>query len=408
MLTHILDVRLVQLARAHRVTYSRYADDLTFSTNQKAFPSALATHCDEPGSEWTLAKELVDVIERSGFLINPIKTRMQVKTSRQLVTGLTVNTKVNIPQDYWRSARACCNALFQTGAYHRRQPVASASDETPKYEMITSLHPLEGILSYVHHVKRDEYMRENEDNVATKTPGRKLYAKLLFYKYFVALQKPMIVCEGKTDNIYLKYAIRHFENFYPQLGQVTDKGFQPAVSLFSYANQAHQIIDITGGASNLHGFINRYRTNLARYKHRPLRHAVVMLLDNDNGLSPSFRGDLKKHFSVDVNLKSTNMFYHLTDNLYLVKTLEIGTEGTSCIEDCFDDALKATKLEGKTFKADKPSPATEYGKVQFAEKVVVPKAGEIVWDQFAPLLARIAAAISDYSPPTAVSVPAAA
>lgn len=35
MIAHILDVRLAQLSKLHRVTYSRYADDLTFSTNQK-------------------------------------------------------------------------------------------------------------------------------------------------------------------------------------------------------------------------------------------------------------------------------------------------------------------------------------------------------------------------------------
>ena len=42
LIAHLLDVRLAQLAKLHKCTYSRYADDLTFSTNQKAFPAALA------------------------------------------------------------------------------------------------------------------------------------------------------------------------------------------------------------------------------------------------------------------------------------------------------------------------------------------------------------------------------
>ena len=42
MVAHVLDVHLVRLAKKYRVTYSRYADDLTFSTNQRLFPGALA------------------------------------------------------------------------------------------------------------------------------------------------------------------------------------------------------------------------------------------------------------------------------------------------------------------------------------------------------------------------------
>ena len=67
-------------------------------------------------------------------------------------------------------------------------------------------------------------------------------------------------------------------------------------------------------------------------------------------------------------LTSGDPYYYLTDNLFLVKTPEPGHQGNLCIEDCFDQAIKATKLEGKTFKPDgKLDPATEYGKAVFAE-----------------------------------------
>ena len=38
LITHVLDIRLAALAASHSCTYSRYADDLTFSTREKLFP----------------------------------------------------------------------------------------------------------------------------------------------------------------------------------------------------------------------------------------------------------------------------------------------------------------------------------------------------------------------------------
>ena len=182
MIAHVLDVRLVQLAKAHRVTCSRYADDLTFSTSERLFPTALA-YLDTSSREWRLGTELIQTIERAAFRINPDKTRMQLHTGRQQVTGLTVNNKVNIRQDYTRSARAMCNTLFLTGIYHRREPVDESS-----YKMITDLQPLAGILSHIYHIKstttRSKHNGKLPKNV--KIPTQHIYAEFLFYQYFVA------------------------------------------------------------------------------------------------------------------------------------------------------------------------------------------------------------------------------
>ena len=42
LIGQVLDLRLLRLAKKYGVRYSRYADDLTFSTNNKQFPAALA------------------------------------------------------------------------------------------------------------------------------------------------------------------------------------------------------------------------------------------------------------------------------------------------------------------------------------------------------------------------------
>jgi RNA-directed DNA polymerase len=144
LIAHLLDVRLAQLAKQNLLTYSRYADDLTFSTSQKTFPASVAMPADSNGGEWVLGKDLDAAIKRSGFAANPAKTRMQFRMSRQLVTGLTVNAKVNIRPEYYRFARAMCDSFFESGAYYR---------PTTKDESITSLGPIGGILAHIHHVK---------------------------------------------------------------------------------------------------------------------------------------------------------------------------------------------------------------------------------------------------------------
>ena len=113
LIGNILDSRLLALARDARCTYTRYADDLTFLTNEKLFPTVIAVNVHN--ADWEVGAKLRKTIEKTGFFINPTKTRMSLRRSRQTVTGLVVNEKANINKDYYRAARAMCNAVFQTG-----------------------------------------------------------------------------------------------------------------------------------------------------------------------------------------------------------------------------------------------------------------------------------------------------
>ena len=119
LIGQILDLRLLRFAKKYGVRYSRYADDITFSTNQKHFPVALAVQDSKDLSSWTLGNDLVHEIEAAGFKINTGKTRMHCRGSRQMVAGLVVNEKANIRSEYYRKARAMCDSLFQTGTYFR-------------------------------------------------------------------------------------------------------------------------------------------------------------------------------------------------------------------------------------------------------------------------------------------------
>ena len=86
LVAHLLDIRLVSLASAAGCTYSRYADDITFSTNKKDFPADIAVPSGAEGEShmWVPGMELQNVIERAGFRIHATKTHLMY---RYLTTG---------------------------------------------------------------------------------------------------------------------------------------------------------------------------------------------------------------------------------------------------------------------------------------------------------------------------------
>ena len=108
-----MDSQLQQLARANRSTYTRYADDITFSTTIKTFPAGIAILDDlnqlRPGNQ------LEQVITQNGFNINRNKIWLSGQNRRQEVTGLTVNEFPNVPRKFKNQIRAMLNAWRKHG-----------------------------------------------------------------------------------------------------------------------------------------------------------------------------------------------------------------------------------------------------------------------------------------------------
>ena len=89
-----LDRRLTGLANRFGATYTRYADDITFSSPHNIYANN------------EFHQELKRIIEEDQVLIiNPKKTRLQKSGYRQEVTGLIVNEKVNIGKRYVKQIR---------------------------------------------------------------------------------------------------------------------------------------------------------------------------------------------------------------------------------------------------------------------------------------------------------------
>jgi hypothetical protein len=162
-------------------------------------------------------------------------------------------------------------------------------------------------------------------------------------------------------------------------------------------------MELDGGSGNFKFFVIRYKELMESFGHRPQAHPVVLLLDNDDGAKDIF-AIIKQNYGVEITHDGALGFYHVTHNLYLVKTPHVGKKKKTCIEDMFEPSLLKEKLGGKKLNLAAPNPATEYGKHVFAEKVVRPKASTLKWDGFDPLLQRISDVLDDYKAP-ATGVP---
>lgn len=112
-----LDRRLTRLAKDNNLRYSRYADDITFSSNQPVFPPAVAVKTQTDGASLSVhpGESLERAIEAAGFRINLRKVRLQTKSVRQAVTGLTVNQTVNVERRRIRRVRAMLHAWDKFG-----------------------------------------------------------------------------------------------------------------------------------------------------------------------------------------------------------------------------------------------------------------------------------------------------
>jgi RNA-directed DNA polymerase len=111
-----LDSQLQRLAKACKATYTRYGDDITFSTTLKEFPESLAKVVTEEGKEKVILGEpLLGIIVENGFQVNENKIRLQAKGNHQEVTGLTVNQFPNVNRKFVRQVRAMLHAWAKFG-----------------------------------------------------------------------------------------------------------------------------------------------------------------------------------------------------------------------------------------------------------------------------------------------------
>lgn len=448
-----LDYMLLSIAKNNSCTYSRYVDDLTFSTNLNEFPKAIASKSvlTLRQNPWLLGKEVEKAISDAGFKINPKKSRMQLNNSRQEVTGLVVNRKVNVSSGYYKMVRAMCHQLFTEGYFYKPKEevkltkktlfsrliriLKTSTAEKVKEEIETvkldSPDMLQGMLAHIYNVRsyrnrfaRKGYRPTQHDGINTKHNNnnkfppldrcdsytdvnhalaldgiRNLYGRFLFFKYFYFFKKPLIVCEGKTDNIYLKCAIDSLAKDYPILCKSKENDNQ--VSFFNKTKTNSEMLKLAEGTPGLTYLIEIYKRFSSQYKCEGQHFPVIILVDCDKaGL-----GVLRKAASIrDNNRKAKNITQarhkdYYFENLYIVK-VPSEDEKKVDIEYLFPDEVLKKELNGKKFNPNNTGGDNEheYGKAYFAEYIVKANKKDIDFSGFKPLLDNIQDIITSYDP----------
>lgn len=180
-----LDTQLTKLAKKYKLVYSRYADDITFSTYKPKFPREVV---DVIADNVIIGIELAEILNKNSFEVNPKKINLRTRNERQEVTGLVVNKFVNLKREYLRQIRAILYKCRKNGVYE-------AAKEYVERGYCTN-STIIGIFS------KEEKTERNEEIV------------LAWFEKVIKGKVEYIRCiRGKENTYFLKYALEVNEIF---------------------------------------------------------------------------------------------------------------------------------------------------------------------------------------------------
>lgn len=373
----------MKLAHKYHLDYTRYADDLTFSTNDKKFIKQQSEFLSEIHSE----------VERCGFSVNDRKTRLQYCDSRQEVTGLVVNQRLNAKREYWRNTRAMAHSLYTTGTFQ-----INGSPGT--------IQQLEGRFTFIDQLDRYENKKRAKPRKSDKLLGReKQYQTFLIYRYFFANEWPLIITEGKTDIVYLKAALKNLYEEYPNLIERNPKGgFTFKIRFLKRSSRLEYFLKF--GQHGADAMIHIYDTLVHQ----------SMLKTGDDGQRPQnptifiFDHELKndkplKKFISHIKLTAPqkeeleNSYYvpiPKTKSLFLATNPLVDDKEECEIEDLFDKSVLEHSFAGKVFSRKGEDSATTVSKDIFS-KYISQNYATIDFKKFKPMLNAINDVIQLYT-----------
>jgi RNA-directed DNA polymerase len=134
-----MDLDLKLFCEKNEITYSRYADDLTFSSNEKISEELIFS--------------LTQIIDMYGFSINNKKTRISGNHRKQKITGIIVNQKLSVERKLKKKIRAIehdikINGVARAAERHFKLIEPANSEMQSRF-----LNKIQGLKSFVRFVE---------------------------------------------------------------------------------------------------------------------------------------------------------------------------------------------------------------------------------------------------------------
>lgn len=140
-----LDARLNGLCRKKDIIFSRYADDLCFSSNNRTLLNKI-----EP--------IVIKILKDEGFEANQKKTRYLSDDVKKTVVGITINNKgIHVDKKLKKNVRSQIFNAIKNNDYTQKEKIIG----TIAYISSIESGYKEKIVSYINEITRKDFLREN-------------------------------------------------------------------------------------------------------------------------------------------------------------------------------------------------------------------------------------------------------
>ena len=357
------DIQVLNLAKKYKLHYTRYMDDLTFSTNNKFFKDKYDEFLTSIGK----------ICIQNGFSINQNKIKFKNNQSRQIVTGLCVNKKVNTLNTYYKNTRAMADSLYRKNTFTINNTEAT----------INQLH---GRFNFINYIDKQNNMNNNNILDTYKLNKREVeYKKFLFYKYFLT-NEPLIITEGKTDEKHIKAALKKYYREYPNLISFDGNEFTFHIRFLKRTATVKYLFSISkDGADSLQNICRLYKSKQLSYEDKSVSFydyfknkynitpskPVIFIMDNEienkdkpirKFLNGTNNNDLQKQLKQNFYIPLKN-----SPNMYLLTFPTVNNMSECEIEDLHTQETLNTLINNKRF--NKNGGEEYYGKDIFANYI---------------------------------------